>query len=28
VLKRVEGRDAVDPNPALEACPLHHGKKV
>src|SRR2546428_689281 len=26
VLKRVEGRDAVDPNPALEACPLHHGK--
>ena len=28
VLKRVEGRDALDPNPALEACPLHHGKKV
>ena len=28
VLKRVEGRDALDPTPALEACPLHHGKKV
>jgi peroxiredoxin len=23
VLKVVQGRDALDPNPALDACPLH-----
>ena len=26
VLKVVEGRDAIDPSPALDACPLHHKK--
>ena len=27
VLKVVEGKDAIDPSPALDACPLH-GKKT
>ena len=27
ILKVVEGRDAIDPSSALEACPLHKGKK-
>jgi peroxiredoxin Q/BCP len=28
VLKTIEGRDAVDPAGALEACPLHKPKKA
>jgi peroxiredoxin Q/BCP len=27
VLKVVEGRDALDPNPSLDACPMHGKKK-
>src|SRR5438270_12190420 len=27
VLKVVEGKDAIDPTAALEACPVHKGKK-
>jgi thioredoxin-dependent peroxiredoxin len=27
VLKTIEGRDAIDPTSALEACPLHKPKK-
>jgi peroxiredoxin len=27
VLKVIEGRDAVDPTAALEACPVHKPKK-
>jgi len=27
VLKAVEGKDAIDPSAALEACPLHKQKK-
>ena len=26
VLKVVEGKDALDPSPALDACPLHRKK--
>ncbi len=26
VLKVVEGKDALDPSPALDACPIHHKK--
>jgi thioredoxin-dependent peroxiredoxin len=28
VVKVVEGRDAIDPTSALEACPLHKPKKA
>jgi peroxiredoxin len=28
VLKVVEGKDALDPDPALQACPLHKPKKT
>jgi|SRR2546422_3314023 len=28
VLKVIEGRDALDPTAAVEACPLHKPKKV
>jgi peroxiredoxin Q/BCP len=27
ILKVIEGRDAIDPSSALEACPLHKAKK-
>jgi peroxiredoxin Q/BCP len=27
VVKVVEGHDAIDPNPALDACPAHKAKK-
>jgi len=27
VVKVVEGKDALDPSPALDACPVHKGKK-
>ena len=27
ILNTIECRDAIDPNPALEACPLHPPKK-
>lgn len=28
IVKVIEGRDAIDPTPALDACPLHKPKKA
>ena len=28
IVKVIEGKDAIDPNPTLEACPLHKPKKA